>query len=484
MQDGTPASNHSCVVRALLVVAAVLLIWLALPPVGLAPLALVALAPFLVALEGLTPREALPYGFVYGFAAAAANSLWFLRVFPWYFAAPLWAIQAVPPTVFAIVHARAAKRGGVAFVVTSCAAWIAIDWFRSEVWHLRFAWFTLGHALGGSDVLRQNADLAGVYGLTLFAFATSFAIERAVWFSRRGNGPGGTGKTFVILLVTLATNLAFAARGNRVLGFAKDDESRSLKVLAVQDDRSVSASGEARIQSKRRATIAALASFSPDVIVWPEVSFLEDFERLGFKKPLAEIARAASATFVFGSMRDIPESKRKHNAAVVLAPSGEEVAEYWKRNPVQFVEDLCLPGTEPTVVEIAGVRCGLLICYDGTYSFVARDLVHAGAEALLVPTEDETEWGELQHRHHALFYPLRACEVRRPIVRAAASGITFALDAWGREIGRLPIFKPGTLPAVIHPNDTETPYSRGGWLLPHLMSVVAVLGVAFTVIKR
>src|SRR5438270_11054825 len=107
-----------------------------------------------------------------------------------------------------------------------------------------------------------------------------------------------------------------------------------------------------------------------------------------------------------------------------------------------------------------------MICYGGAYPFVARDLVRAGAEVILVPTWDLSDWGPIQHEHHALFYPLRACEVRKPIVRAASSGVTLALDAWGRELGRIPMMKSGTLEAVIQPNDTETPYSRGGWLLP------------------
>ncbi len=118
-----------------------------------------------------------------------------------------------------------------------------------------------------------------------------------------------------------------------------------------------------------------------------------------------------------------------------------------------------------------------MICYDGTYPFVTRDLARAGAEVLLVPTMDDAEWGPIQHAHHALHYAVRACEVRKPIVRAASSGFTFALDAWGREVGAISPFLTGTLGVTVHPNDIRTPYTELGWLLPMVASAVALVGL-------
>src|SRR5581483_4831186 len=75
--DGSAVEPHALPVRALLVVASAALLWLALPPVGFAPFALVALAPLLVALQGLSPLQGLRLGFVFGFLSAAANAHWF-----------------------------------------------------------------------------------------------------------------------------------------------------------------------------------------------------------------------------------------------------------------------------------------------------------------------------------------------------------------------------------------------------------------------
>jgi apolipoprotein N-acyltransferase len=126
----------------------------------------------------------------------------------------------------------------------------------------------------------------------------------------------------------------------------------------------------------------------------------------------------------------------------------------------------------------------VLTCYDGTYPFVARDLAASGARAILTPSMDPAEWGPLQHADHALFYPLRACEVRRPIVRAASSGTSLALDAYGRELARVDPFEPGTLSAVVGPRDDLTLWVRGGWLLPHVAIAVCAASLLVGLLTR
>src|SRR5262249_10092229 len=81
--------------RAALVALAAGLSRLALPPFGAPELALVALAPFLLALRGLTPREGLRAGFLFGLVSAALDAHWFLNVFPLPLAFALWLVLAL-----------------------------------------------------------------------------------------------------------------------------------------------------------------------------------------------------------------------------------------------------------------------------------------------------------------------------------------------------------------------------------------------------
>ena len=43
------------------------------------------------------------------------------------------------------------------------------------------------------------------------------------------------------------------------------------------------------------------------------------------------------------------------------------------------------PGAEPVLAELAGLRIGLLTCYDIRFPELARDLVARGADLLVVP---------------------------------------------------------------------------------------------------
>jgi apolipoprotein N-acyltransferase len=472
---------HPVAVRAALVLLSVALLWLALPPVGAAPLALVAMTPFLLALRGLSPRLALRVGIVFGTLSAAANAHWFFHVFPPFFPPVLFLIIGLFPALFAAGYAAIARRGDLARFIVAPALWVGLDWFRSEGWNLKFAWFTLGHALAGDTYLRQNADVAGVYGLSLLAFVVSLLLARAIECRRDG-------RVVAFVLLAVAIPLTAYARGNRVVNGAPTLEEQrlepGLRVLAIQDEH------PDRLEPKLSLTKAAVAATTGvDVILWPEDSFFRDYTtQLPWLLGLESVARLTSGAFVFGSMREGPKQPPgkptlEWNAAVVLDPTGRRIGEYHKRVPVQFVES-CLAGDESPVFPVSGTKLGCLICYDGTYPFVTRGLVQAGACVLLIPTMDVAEWGKIQHAHHALFYPLRACEVRRPIVRAASSGVSLAVDAWGRELARVEPFAPGSFAVTVQPDDELTPYVRGGWLLPFvalgivLVALLLELGAA------
>src|SRR5262249_37451913 len=69
---------------------------------------------------------------------------------------------------------------------------------------------------------------------------------------------------------------------------------------------------------------------------------------------------------------------------------------------------------------------------------VTDRLVRMGAEMLIVPTMDVTDWGKRQHELHARVGPIRAAEYHIPVVRVASSGISQAIDSTGKIIASAP----------------------------------------------
>jgi predicted amidohydrolase len=75
------------------------------------------------------------------------------------------------------------------------------------------------------------------------------------------------------------------------------------------------------------------------------------------------------------------------NAAAILRP-GAEPAIYVKRMLYgDYEKDLFEAGqAEPPIVEIGGLACGVLVCFDVEFPELVRSLALRGAEAVIVPT--------------------------------------------------------------------------------------------------
>jgi predicted amidohydrolase len=90
-----------------------------------------------------------------------------------------------------------------------------------------------------------------------------------------------------------------------------------------------------------------------------------------------------------------------YNTAVLIDPEGRLVGKYRKVClPHAEVEQGTAPGTEYPVFDTALGRVGLMICYDGFFPEVARELANRGAEVIAWPV-----WG-----CNPLLAQARACE--------------------------------------------------------------------------
>ena len=69
-------------------------------------------------------------------------------------------------------------------------------------------------------------------------------------------------------------------------------------------------------------------------------------------------------------------------------------------------------------------KIGFCVCYDCSYRRVTDELVRQGAQAIICPTLDGTDWGAYEHRLHSRVGPMRAAEFEIPVIRIAGSGIS------------------------------------------------------------
>jgi predicted amidohydrolase len=146
----------------------------------------------------------------------------------------------------------------------------------------------------------------------------------------------------------------------------------------------------------------AVAGDPVDLVVLPEV-FARDFGPAGsdlsaFAEPvdgqfgtaLAAAADQSGTTVIAGMIEQSDDPARPFNTLLVRGPGGTPRASYRKihlYDSFGYKESDRLSGgaLEPVVVEVAGWPVGLMTCYDLRFPELARALVDAGAEVLVVP---------------------------------------------------------------------------------------------------
>lgn len=105
---------------------------------------------------------------------------------------------------------------------------------------------------------------------------------------------------------------------------------------------------------------------------------------------LCALARELDVWLVPGSLYERGDDGKVYNTAIAINPAGEIVAKYRKIFPWRPWEKLAA-GDEVVVFDIPGIcRVGLMICYDGWFPEVPRNLAWMGAEVILHPSATTT----------------------------------------------------------------------------------------------
>ena len=170
-----------------------------------------------------------------------------------------------------------------------------------------------------------------------------------------------------------------------------------------------------------------------DLVVLPEV-FMRDFGKPGsdiaefaedldgpFVRRLADLAAEHGTTVVAGMFERSPDPQRPYNTLVVVDRTGLR-ASYRKIHLYDSFgykeSDRLLAGDpEPVVVDVGGLRVGLMTCYDLRFPELARALVDRGAELLVVPAAWVAGPGKVEHWRTLL----RARAIENTVYVAAAA---------------------------------------------------------------
>lgn len=352
---------------------------------------------FLFGLVGLTnlnsTRKAFYFGLVIGIFIYAPHLAFFWNIFGWT-AALLWLVLAFWLGVFVALARSVRLRFGTLGLVLIPFLWTGIEYFRSELYYLKFSWLSLGYAFSSTQNLAYMAGV-GVYGIGFCAMLVAVAVHS--WRSVR---------PFAICLSILAI-----VSLSQLLQYTPKVKGTAMRVAGIQMEFPAGSEVPGALDK------ALAASPYADVLLLSEYTFHTPVPNF-VKKWCADHKKY----LIVGGTEDLPNGKF-YDMAYVIGPNGDVVFKQAKCVPVQFFND-GLPATEQKLWESPWGRVGLGVCYDCSYRRVTDELVRQGAQTLIFPTMDAIEWGGYQHKLHGRVGPLRAAEFGIAVVRIASSGIS------------------------------------------------------------
>ena len=383
---------------------------------GLLAFAIVGYVICLLQLARLhTTRQCFYTALAVGYACAAPQLTCFWRIFG-VGAIALWLVLAVWIALFVVLaHLALVKLGPKRAALLIPFLWTGLEYFRSELYHLKFSWLNVGYVFAESSIVPW--EWLGVYGV---GFGVAAWSSLFLAFSARR-----------VLIYTIVTMAVVAIVPFFLPRAARTRLTPNLWVAGVQlefPDSGDIVHALDRVVAEDNKLVANHIGSRPltnvNLIVLSEYT-------LDGEPPdaLKDWCRTNQKFLIVGGKAPAPGGDF-YDTAFVISTNGEVVFQQVKSVPIQFFKD-GLPAPEQKLWESPWGKIGICICYDLSYTRVTDELVRQGAQMLIVPTMDVTDWGRHQHELHARIAPVRAAEYGIPIFRVASSGISQGVNQSG-----------------------------------------------------
>jgi apolipoprotein N-acyltransferase len=468
---------------------------LAYPPFDLWFLAPVAVALLALAVHRRGAWAGAGLGMLAGLA-------FFVPILTWAggYVGPVWLILPLGEACFvALLGALSALTSPVvvrwpwAWPPVTGVLWVLQEALRDRAPFGGFPWGRLAFSQADSPMLRWAAvggaplvtfGVAAVGGLLAL---TALSVPRA----RQTALAGAT--ALALTFLPLAVPLASPADG------------RPVSVAIVQGNvprlgLDFNAQRRAVLDNHVAATVALAADVTagrarrPDLVVWPEnASDIDPLANLDARDAIDTAARAIGVPILVVVLLQGPGDEIR-NVGIVWEPGRGPTQTYVKRHPVPFAEyipirsfarmisdkvDLVrsdfVAGPTPGVLTVGPARVGDVICFEVAYDNIVRDTVTAGAELIVVQTNNAT-FDAAEAAQQLAMVRLRAVEHGRPALMASTVGVSAFVDPTGGAYEVTGFNVRAVVQAELRLRTGRTMATELG-ALPELALVVAALGV-------
>lgn len=435
--------------------------------------------------------------------------------------------HAVFGAVLVAIRRSRAGRQGALFLAPF--VWVAVELARARITGL--PWDLLGVAQVDNPLLTRLAPYTGAYGLSfVIAAVNALWLIRISLKQRRFTRPLLT-VAGVLIVVTYVFGLrrvphpevaapsarATLVQENLEVGAANTGPQENAQQLLNSFSRLslAPARGILRGIPEMAGTplvVTVLHGNAPvpsDLLVWPEspAPFEEQDEQ--FRAGMSALARSAGVPIIVGNTafeRSADAANKRgyelRNAASLVGPDGRFAGRYDKMHLVPFGEYVPFkrllffagslldqvgtfePGRERVVFAAAGHRYGVFICYESIFANEVRQFVTGGAEVLVNISNDGWYGDTSAPWQHLNMVRMRAIENHRWVLRATNTGVTAAIDPFGRVVASAPRHLRTAIQVRFGYEHDLTFYAKHGDLFAYLCAVVTAAALGWSLWRR
>jgi apolipoprotein N-acyltransferase len=468
------------------------------PPLHAWPVAWVSLIPLLVLAIHSRPLAAFSWAWAAHTLFHGVSMFWLvhhpdLNLIVWVLVSVALSVFAAIPYVAASIIAR---RNILHAVILFPFALAGMEWARSFD-QFAFPWFVLGNTQTGFPFIIQFADTIGVYGVSWWIASLNAAAVLLVWRHR-------TVSRWVLLTALIAVPMIYgAATYSRSYG----NPDARLNVAVIQgnvsiEDKWAAGMTEWNALLYQSMSVESLA-YKPDLIVWPETAVPEYVMEVQYYQLLMQSFVDTHGVPILSGIPAIDiESGNTWNAAGLFMPGESNVQRYFKTHLVPIGEaipyDNIIPalgrldfgqanwteGEEYTVFKEPGLPAfNAAICFESIFTDLMRHFADCGSEMFVVITNDAWFGRSASPVQHQMISVMRAIEFRRPVVRAANTGISCFIDASGRITEETALLERAFRIETVQPSSVRTVYARFGYLFGAVAFLVSFFPAVFYLIR-
>lgn len=406
--------------------------------------------------------------------------------------------------------------------------WVAVELARARM--TGFPWDFLGITQIDNSLLTRLAPITGAYGLSFV-----IAAINALWLIRlRVRERRFTRPALILAAVIVVILFAQGMERSRSLPHSPATATATL----VQENLSVGAENTGPQETKqqllssfsylsrypsdryflgipelpgtpsvvllrRHSPIAGVDADTPlpsptGLIVWPESPApFADYDP-EFRAAMSALAREANAPIIVDNLGVTPNPSApggydRFNSASFITPNGDFAGRYDKMHLVPFGEyvpfksilffagnllaeagDLTR-GAHRTVFHYGGHTYGTFICYESVFPNEVRQFVLEGADVLINISDDGWYGDTSAPWQHLNMVRMRAIENHRWVLRATNTGVTAAINPYGRVTEAAPRHVRTSIQVRFGYEHDLTFYTRHGDLFAYLCALVTAL---------